>query len=188
VGAGAYPGSFDPLTVAHLAIAEAAWHQGGLDVVCLVVSRLPLGKDRAVARLDHRVSVLSAAAAGRPWLEVAVTDKQLIADVAADYDAVVMGSDKWAQVCDTTWYGGSVSARDAAVAALPRVLLAGRPGFDAPAPLPTGVVVLEVDAAHGPVSSSAARGGRLEWMAPEAADLDARTGAWSEPERYRSAN
>ena len=34
-----------------------------------------------------------------------VTDAQLIVDIARDYDVVVMGADKWAQVRDAAWYG-----------------------------------------------------------------------------------
>jgi len=41
-----------------------------------------------------------------------------------------------------------------------------------------------VDPAHLQVSSSGVRGGRHEWMLPEAAAFDARTGAWSQPQRY----
>jgi hypothetical protein len=125
-GVGAYPGSFDPPTVAHLAVAEAAWRQGGLAEVHLVVSRQPLGKGPTVPSLQDRVAVLEEIAGTRPWLAVRVTDRRLIADVAEGYDAVVMGVDKWLQVIDEAWYEGSVVARDAAVASLPRVMLAHR--------------------------------------------------------------
>ncbi|MGH9068018.1 MAG: hypothetical protein ACRD0J_11125, partial [Acidimicrobiales bacterium] len=40
---------------------------------------------------------------------------------------VILGADKWAQVLDPAFYGGSRSARDAAVARLPLVVLARRP-------------------------------------------------------------
>ena len=183
---GAYPGTFDPPTVAHLAIAEAAWRQGGLERIELVVSRSPLGKAPSVPSFEDRLSVLDRVAAARPWLGIAVTDGRLIAEVAAGYDAVVMGSDKWLQVVDSGWYGGSEAARDAAVAVLPRLLLVGRAGHAIEAGLPAGSIVLEIDPAHAGVSSSAVRGGRSEWLLPEAAEFDAATGAWSDPDRYRS--
>ena len=41
-----------------------------------------------------------------------------------------MGADKWAQVRDPAWYGDDPRRRDAALAALPRVLVVPRPGFD----------------------------------------------------------
>ena len=74
------------------------------------------------------VAVLEAVASSRPWLGVAVTEARLIADIAARYDVVVLGADKWAQVLDPAWYGGSTEARDEALARLPRVLVAPRAG------------------------------------------------------------
>ncbi len=182
---GVYPGTFDPPTVAHLAIAEAALRQGELDRVCLVVSRSPLGKDPAVPSLEHRLSVLSEVAASRPWLDVAVSELTLIVDLAKGYDAVVMGTDKWLQVCDPDWYGGSVRTRDEALDSLPRLLLAQRRGHRKILTFPEGALMLKVDEEHEHVSSSGARAGRLQWMAPEAAAFDAATGAWSRPDRYR---
>ena len=72
--------------------------------------------------------MLARLVAGRPELGVVVTDAQLVADIARGYDVVVMGADKWAQVNDPAWYD-SPAARDAALAALPRVLVVPRPGF-----------------------------------------------------------
>ena len=183
---GAYPGTFDPPTVAHLAVAEAALNQGGLDAVHLVVSRAPLGKNPAVPSFEDRLAVLRDVAASRDWLDVRVTDRRLIADVAAGYDAVIMGMDKWLQVLDPAWYDGSAEARDAAVQALPPVLVAVRHGAAHPGPLSSGVRLLDVHPAHGPVSSTLVRAGRIEWMLDEAARFDARTGAWSDPDRYRA--
>jgi hypothetical protein len=181
---GAYPGTFSPPTVAHLAVADAARRQGGLDRIDLIVSQVALGKeDLAVPTLTHRLQVLEEVAASRPWLGVRVTTSQLIVDVAVGYDAVVLGADKWAQVVDPGWYEDSERGRDAAVARLPRVLVAPRPPFPVPPDSPR-VVVLNVDASHAGVSATAARAGRHEWMLPEAAAFDLRTGAWSDPGRY----
>jgi len=170
VTVGCYPGSFNPPTVAHLAIAEAARDQAGLDRVDLVLSRVPLGKeDLAVPTVEDRRRVLAAVAATRPWLGVAVTDAQLVADAAAGYDAVIMGADKWSQVVDPAWYGGSAAARDAAVARLPRVLVAPRQGH----PPPVGVELLDVPAHLHGVSASAVRDGAgdeaRDGLLPEAA-------------------
>jgi nicotinic acid mononucleotide adenylyltransferase len=179
-----YPGSFNPLTVAHLAIAEAAWSQAAVDRVDLVVSRVPLAKedvDRPL--LEDRVAVLREAAAARPWLGVRVTDDQLLADIAHRAALLVLGADKWAQILDPRFYGGSASARDAALARLPRVAVVPRPGYA----VPEDALVLWVATAVAEVSSTAARAGRHEWLAPEAAAFDAATGAWSDPERYERA-
>jgi hypothetical protein len=187
---GAYPGTFNPPTVAHLAIAEAAWRQGQLDRVDLVVSLEPLGKTDAPLAgpiISDRLAVLQAVANSRTWLSIRTTKLRLIADLAAGYDAVVLGTDKWTQVLDVAWYGGSVPARDAAVAALPRLLLAPRAALPVPEPLPAGALVLQLDEAHRPVSSSEVRAGRRVWMAPEAVAFDDATGAWSDPVRYQRA-
>lgn len=152
---GCYPGSFDPPTIAHLAVAEAAVRQAGLDRVDLVLARRTLGKDHLdAASVERRRAPLLALAADRPWLGVAVTDAPLIVDQAEGYDAVVMGADKWAQVVDPAWYGGSVAARDAAVARLPRVLVAPRAG-DRPA----GVELLDLPDHLADVSATAVRDG-----------------------------
>lgn len=167
----AYPGTFDPPTVAHLAIAEAALAQGGVDSVELVVSLRPLGKDPLVPAFQARIAVLEAVAAARPWLGVGVTSRRLIADVAAGYDAVIMGTDKWLQVIDPEWYGGSLTRRDQAVASLPPVLLAPRGGPVDTSLLPPGSVLLTIASHHHAVSSTGVRGGRREWMLPEAAPI-----------------
>lgn len=181
---GVYPGTFDPPTVAHLAIAEAAWRQGALERVHLVVSRSPLGKDPAVPSFEDRLAVLEQVAATRPWLDVKVSTGRLISELCSGYDAVVMGSDKWLQVVDPAWYGGSTELRDEAVASLPRVLLVARAGAPLRGPLPPTVTVLRIGEEHTGVSSTLARSGRTELMALEAARFDARTGAWSQPGRY----
>jgi hypothetical protein len=183
---GVYPGSFNPPTVAHLAIAEAACRAGPLDRVDLVVSEVPLGKDPVtVPTIEDRLAVLHQVVAARPHLGVRTTSAQLLVDIAAGADAVVLGADKWAQVTDPVWYGNSPVARDDATSRLPLVLVAPRPPFPLPSPVPGRVLVLDVDPAHLEVSSTAARAGRRDWMAPEAAAFDERTGAWSDPRRYR---
>jgi hypothetical protein len=177
----AYPGSFNPPTVAHLAIARAVYDRYELQRVDLVVSQVALGKeDVTVPRFADRIAVLEAVVAARPWLGLSVTDHRLIADMVAGYDRVVLGADKWAQVLDPAWYGGSDEARDAALERLPPVVVVPRPDYPCP-----DAEVLAIDADLTVVSSSAARAGSVEWMAPEAAAFDRRTGAWTDPERYR---
>lgn len=169
-----YPGSFDPPTVAHVAIAHAALAH--VDEVRVVLSDVALGKENLGpdrVSLDVRRTVLEELAAAEPGLTVAVTRRRLIADIAAeaDADAVVVGSDKWAQILDPSWYG-SVAARNAVLGRLPRVLLALRPTGATPPPLPVhldlDVVTLDLDLDHGPVSSTRARAGAHHLMAPTA--------------------
>lgn len=155
----AFPGTFDPLTVAHLAVAEAAWRATGVERVELVLSRAPIGKPGATP-LAERLAELEAICAGRPWLGVAVTDHRLVADVAEGYDVLVVGADKWAQVLDPS-YHDDPDAWQRSLARLPEVVVATR--GDHPVPGRPGIQVVEVDFGH--VSSSAVRAGRTEWRA-----------------------
>jgi nicotinic acid mononucleotide adenylyltransferase/predicted RNA-binding protein with PIN domain len=160
---GVYPGSFDPPTIAHAAIAEAAVEAAALDRLDLAISRRALGKEAEAQRpLATRLAAAEKLATTRPWLRVIETDEQLIADIAAGYDAVVMGADKWEQVRDPAWYGNDPAARDAALARLPRVLVAPRPGFTI-----VGAEALELPDHLGAVSSTAARSGSHHLIAPE---------------------
>jgi hypothetical protein len=165
---GAYPGTFNPPTIAHLAVAEAARRQCGLGRVELIVSEAPLGKldDPTVAPVDERLAVLERVAQPYQWLVVARTRSQLVADIAAPYDVVILGADKWAQVIDPAWYPDE-AARDHAVHALPHVAVAPRPPHPTPAPS-TRVTVLDIDPAHHEVSATAVRSGRRAWIAPGA--------------------
>lgn len=158
---GCYPGTFDPPTIAHLAIAEAARAQCDLDRVDLVVSRDPLGKPGAGESLARRVVALEAVAASRPWLGVVVTDERHLADIAAGYDVLVLGADKWVQVLDPAFYD-SLDHRDESVARLPHLAVAPRGDL----PLPDHCTRLDV-ALHD-VSSTAARAGRRDLVLPEA--------------------
>lgn len=165
---GAYPGTFNPPTVAHLAIARAAVEQCDLDVVELVVSTEPLGKhgDPELRPLDERLAMLERVAAPYDWLAVRATDAQLIADIAAGYEVLVLGADKWAQVMDAGWYGSAV-ARDEAVARLPTIAIAPRPPHPVPAD-DVRCVVLDLDPSHHGVSATAVRRGERRWLAPGA--------------------
>jgi Cytidylyltransferase-like len=184
---GAFPGSFNPLTHAHLAVAEAARLACGLDRVDLCLSRVALDKkDVSRPLLEHRLEVLRRVVQARPWLGVVVSEVQLVVDLAAGYDAVIVGSDKWAQVTDPFYYGGSLEARDAALARLPMVVVVHRPGFPPPESHEWRGTLVPLDVAPemGEVSSTGARAGRSEWMVPEAAAFDRESGAWSDPVRY----
>ena len=137
---GAYPGTFDPPTIAHIAVAEAARSQCALERVDLIVNREPLGKS-TISPLATRIAMLEAVAASRPWMAVVVTDK-------------------WSQVLDVAFYS-SVAARDDAVSRLPQLAVAPRQGY----PLPDDCVVLDVQMSA--VSSTAARSGRVDLVPPE---------------------
>ena len=138
-----------------------------------------------IPSFEDRVAVLEASVADIDVVEVVVTDRQLLVDIAQGYHVVVMGADKWAQVQDPAFYGNSVEARDRAVTALLELELAVAPR--PPFAVPSGAV-LDIAPEMVEVSSSGARQGRLEWMTPAARAFDNATGAWSDPDLYgRSA-
>lgn len=158
---GVLPGSFDPLTVAHLAVADAARARHDLDEVHLVVSHVALAKeDRRQAPVAERLAAVEAASVARPWLRAAATGAQLLADIADGFDVLVVGADKWWQLHDVRFYGTDDVMR-AALARLPELAVAPRAGV----PEPPGVALLDVDPAHHEVSSTAVRAGRHEWRA-----------------------
>ena len=160
----AYPGSFNPPTIAHVAIAAAARERHDLDRVDLVVSRVPLVKGVVEQpALADRLEVLQRLADRLGWLGVVVSERQLIAELAEGYDVVIMGADKWEQVHDLAFYDGSAARRDAAVAGLPTIAVAPRP----PHVVPTHLV-LDVPDELSSVSSTLARRGAVELMVPEA--------------------
>ena len=163
-GHGVFPGSFDPLTVAHLAIADAAREQCGLERLDLVVSHVALAKEaRRQAPPAERLTQIERATPDRPWLVARDTDAQLLADIAEGYDLLVIGADKWHQLHDPRFYGGSAAAMRAALARLPPVAVAPRAGVLLPDD--PGVTLLDVDPVHHRVSSTGVREGRLEWRA-----------------------
>lgn len=161
---GVYPGSFNPLTIAHVGIARAAREQCGLDRVDLVVSRTALGKedDPDLVEAERRVAELEVHVAGIPWLGARVSDHQLVAHLADGYDVVVLGADKWHQLLDSRWYP-SVEARDELLARLPRVAIAPRPPFGLDGLDGFDAVVLDIDPRLHEVSATAVRAGRNEW-------------------------
>lgn len=186
MGVGVYPGSFNPPTTAHLAIAGAARDAHALEAVVLSVSRSALAKEGVDhPRFDHRIEVLEASVAHLDWLSIRVTDHQLLAHVARGFDLLVVGADKWWQIQDPVWYDGDPAARDAAMAQLPRVAVVPRPDTDLPRPdLPPELILPVPIELTGGVSSTRARAGAVELMTEAARRFAQRTGAWLDPERY----
>jgi len=87
-------------------------------------------------------------------------------------------------VIDPAWYGDDPRERDAVLRRLPTIAWAPRAGHRRPE---TGIA-LAVDDDHHEVSASAVRSGRHVWMLPEAKAYADRTGAWIDPERYRTVS
>ena len=87
--------------MAHLAISEAVIAQHEIEQVVWAVSRVALAKENvSIPKFEHRIAILEEVAAEYKWLQVRVTDSQLLADIAVGYDLLVMGADKWHQIQD----------------------------------------------------------------------------------------
>ena len=75
---GVFPGSFNPLTIAHLEVAEQARREHRLDVVDLVVSQVALDKPAPPGpSFEERIALLDADAAAYDWLFVKTTEQKL---------------------------------------------------------------------------------------------------------------
>ena len=159
-----YPGSFDPLTIAHLAIAEAVRIQCDVEVVTLVLSERTLGKEPGQRSAQDRAESLRDVRGGRVWLEVATTPSQLLVDIAAGYDWVVLGADKWNQICEPRWYG-SEQERNEAIDRLPRIAIVERHGHSVENLPPNAVHLILADPALKHVSSSGVKSGAEHWRA-----------------------
>jgi nicotinate-nucleotide adenylyltransferase len=79
---GILPGTFNPVTVAHLALATAGLE--AVDQVLLVLPRVLPHKVWSGASFDDRVSLLLEAVAGEERLSVASTDSGLFVEIAEE--------------------------------------------------------------------------------------------------------
>ena len=139
---GVLAGSFNPLTLAHLALAVAARAHAGLDRIVWTMAAVTVDKERVErAAVADRLAQLEALAASCPGAAVARTNHGLYVDQARAFRALispgarlsfVVGFDKIAQIFDPRYYAD----RDAALAelfALTDVLVAPRAGMGASA-------------------------------------------------------
>ena len=136
---GLVAGSFDPMTVAHAALAEAI----GAELVLLVWSPATLAKETGpggepsapLLAPEDRLASLAAWSRGRPWARAAISSHGLLADqveaAAASFPrarlVLGLGSDKLRQLFDPAWYDD----RDAALERLfgrAEVVVAARAG------------------------------------------------------------
>lgn len=79
---GILPGTFNPVTTAHLALAHAALSQ--VDEVVFVLPRILPHKAYSGASFDERLEMLEAATAGEERWSVAVAEGGLFAEIAAE--------------------------------------------------------------------------------------------------------
>jgi len=132
-------GTFDPVHVGHVAMAEAAAACAGLDRVMLVPAGIPPHRRPAVAPAEDRLRMCELAVAGHPRLEVsdlevrragpsytADTLRQLAEMWPHDELYLVLGWDAAREI--RTWH------RPDRVLALARLVVVTRPGYPTPTP------------------------------------------------------
>jgi nicotinate-nucleotide adenylyltransferase len=174
---GLFGGTFDPIHVAHLAVATAARHQLGLDRVLLMVANVPWQKaqERHVSPVEARFAMTAAAVAGRTGLEASRMEidrggDSYTADTLAVLQApgrevfLIIGSDLVDDL--TTW------KRWEELPPLCTLAIAHRPGEDERAELAPGWRIrrLEIPALH--LSSTELRtmaemGRPLDFLVPD---------------------
>jgi nicotinate-nucleotide adenylyltransferase len=79
---GILPGAFNPITLAHLALARAALDR--VDEVVFVLPRVFPHKNYAGASLEQRVDMVRATVDGQPALSIAVADGGLFVEIARE--------------------------------------------------------------------------------------------------------
>ncbi len=163
---GILPGSFNPPTRAHLALAEAALAEpnAALDEVVLVLPRSLPHKNYDGASLTQRSDLLRAAVAGDPRLAAAVSVGGLFVDIAEECRAVygprveltfVCGRDAAERI--VAWdYGNPIVLKR--MLEMFQLLVACREGaYDAPPHLRSRIRALALPADLNAVSASDVR-------------------------------
>jgi nicotinamide-nucleotide adenylyltransferase len=108
------PGSFDPITIGHAALAEVATQNADLVLLVYSVRTLPKEGEPPPALLGEpeRLRSMVEFSRGRPGLQAALASHGLLAEQAEAARVrfpharlfVVMGSDKVPQLLDPRWY------------------------------------------------------------------------------------
>jgi nicotinate-nucleotide adenylyltransferase len=84
---GIFPGAFNPVTRAHLAVARAARDQHGLDQVAFLLPRSFPHKEYEGTTLEERVALLEAATEDDPTLAIASSEGGLFIEIARTFRA-----------------------------------------------------------------------------------------------------
>jgi nicotinic acid mononucleotide adenylyltransferase len=193
--AGLLAGTFNPFTRAHAALAVAG-HRAGCQLVVLAMAPVSLAKEgleraHPVDRLDWA----AAWARRHPWAAVAAASHPLLVDMAEALGratggevALVLGTDKAAQLVEPHWYDDPAAALERLdrAASLLVAERAGHPARDLPlraALLPTAAWVPERSATQA--REAAARGLPLDDLLPAAVAMGVeRTGAYAPGDAY----
>ncbi|MGC8465453.1 MAG: hypothetical protein ACP5O0_05935 [Acidimicrobiales bacterium] len=121
-----FPGSFNPPTLAHRAIVDSVLSSKRIDRVDLTLSHDALNKPRHTqASLGTRCDLLVQVFDDEPRCRIVLTSERLLADIARDYDYLVLGADKALQLHDPIYYSSLEEMRDK-LARLPELIVFDR--------------------------------------------------------------
>jgi nicotinic acid mononucleotide adenylyltransferase len=193
--AGLLAGTFNPFTRAHAALAVAG-HRAGCQLVVLAMAPVSLAKeDLERAHPVDRLDWAAAWARRHPWAVVAAASHPLLVDMAEALGratggevALLLGTDKAAQLAEPHWYDDPASALERLDRAATLLVAerAGHPARDLPlraVPLPTAAWVPERSATQA--REAAARGLPLDDLLPAAVARGVeRTGAYAPGDAY----
>ncbi|MBZ5585535.1 MAG: hypothetical protein LAQ30_25720 [Acidobacteriia bacterium] len=172
---GIFPGAFNPLTVAHIALARAALASSVEEVLFILPETFP-HKPYAGASFQDRMEMLRVALAGEPAFSLAVSQGGLFAEIAAECRQVYTGQVALSFLC-----GRDAAERfvnwDYGASGIPRgfgLLVAAREGeYNPPPEFPAAVARLRAGAECIGVSATEVRrriaaGEPWEYFVPEA--------------------
>jgi len=169
---GVFGGTFDPVHVGHLAIANAALDELGLEWVYFVPARRsPLKENGPVAKAEDRLAMLTAATADEPRFRVSRIELDRKGpSFTVDTLETLRGEGDLFLILGSDAYSDFARWREPErIRALATVVLAARPG----APnAPGGVRMLDsplMDISSRELRARAARGRSLRYLVPEAA-------------------
>jgi nicotinate-nucleotide adenylyltransferase len=169
---GVFGGSFDPVHVGHLAIANAALEELALDRVLFVPARRsPLKEEGPVAPAEDRLAMLEAATKDEPRFGLSTVELEREGpSYTVDTLASLRGQGELYLILGGDAYADLERWRDPErVRSLATIVVAARPG----APnAPRGVRVLDtplMDISSRVLRARAARGRSLRYLVPEAA-------------------
>ncbi len=133
---GVLGGTFDPIHIAHLAIAEETRTQLDLDKVIFVPAGLPPHKmDVHVSPAEHRLAMVELAVAGNPHFEVSRVDIDRFGPCYT-VDTIALLREEWGPDVEIYFIMGSDSLADILTWHKPdrlirlcRIVAVGRPGY-----------------------------------------------------------
>jgi nicotinate-nucleotide adenylyltransferase len=175
---GILPGAFNPVTVAHLALAHAALIR--VDEVVFVLPRSFPHKEYGGAGLETRAALLLALAVGSTSFSVACADGGLFIDIARECRAAYGGGVELKVLCGRDaaerfvhWDYGAPEAVDRMLEEFSLLVASRRGEYAAPPKLAHAISRLELDGEFDHVSASEVRrqiaaGGAWEHLVPAA--------------------